>query len=59
MLDQRSRVQLEGIAHVIEADAMGQLGIGLTHDMTPRLKGARLILRSRIPGDFRNLCAAE
>src|SRR5437879_137072 len=51
---QRSRVQLQGITHVVEADAMRQLGIGLAHDMTPRTECARLILSTRRPGQLRN-----
>jgi hypothetical protein len=52
---QRSRVQLEAIAQVIKPNASGQLGIDQTHHMAPRLKGARHILRSSSPRDFRNL----
>jgi hypothetical protein len=51
---QRPRVQLEGITHVVETEAMGQLGIDLAHDMTPRREGARLVLGPRRPGDLRD-----
>src|SRR5206468_456740 len=48
---QRSRVQWQRIAPVIETDAMGPLRIGQADHLAPRGERARLILR---PGSARN-----
>ena len=47
-------MQLERITDVIETDAMRQLGVTLAHNMTPGPERARLILRTRLPSQFRN-----
>ncbi len=49
---QRSRVQLEGITQVIQADAMAQLRIAQAHHVAPRCERARLILRPGGPRNF-------
>src|SRR5258708_5479348 len=49
---QRSRVQLEGITQVIQANTMGQLCIAQAHHMAPRRERARLILRPGGPRNF-------
>jgi hypothetical protein len=45
-------VQWQRITQIIQADAMGQLRIGQTHHMAPRLERARLILRPGWPRNF-------
>jgi hypothetical protein len=45
-------LQLQGVADIIEADTMGELGIEQRHDMTPRRKSPGLLLR---PGCARDL----
>ena len=49
---QRSGVQLQPIAQVIQTDAMGQLCVNQTDPVTPRLEGSRLILGSGLPRYF-------
>src|SRR6266508_2450139 len=42
-------MQLQRIAQIVQADAMGQLGIEQADHVTPRFEGARPLLRAGIP----------
>ena len=48
----RPGMQLQGVAQVMESDAMAQLGVEEAHGMAPGIKGAGLILH---PGGARYL----
>jgi hypothetical protein len=48
-------MQLQGVAQVIEANAMAQLGVEKAHRMAPRIKGAGFILRPGGAGYFSHL----
>ena len=50
--DQRTGVQLQGIAQIIQAKAVAELAVEQAHHMAPRRKAARLILGSRDPRNF-------
>ena len=54
-LDRRSRVQPQRIAHIVQTNAMGQLGIEQAHHVTQGFEGSRLILSPGLPGDFGHL----
>jgi hypothetical protein len=49
---ERSRMQPQGITHIIESDGMGQLGIEQTHDMTPGCERASAFGNPCIPRQF-------
>ena len=51
---QRARVQLQGITHVIQANAMGQLRIAQAHHMAPRAEGPCLLLHACLSGQVRD-----
>ena len=51
---QRPRMQPEGITHVVESDAMGQLRIQQRDDMTPRAERPNFLLYARFPRQLRN-----
>jgi len=51
---ERSRMQTQGIADIVEPDGMGQLGIEQTHDMTPRRERAGAFDNASIPRQFGN-----
>jgi hypothetical protein len=46
---ERSRVQAQGIADIVEADGVGQLGVEQAHYMTPRREGASAFNDAGIP----------
>jgi hypothetical protein len=49
---ERTRVQLQGVTQIVEANAMSQLPVEQTDHMTPRVERARLGFRSREASDF-------
>ena len=47
---ERTGVQTQGIAHIIESDAVGQLRKEQRQHVTPRAEGANFLIHSRFPG---------
>ena len=51
---QRTRVQLQSVAQVIQAKAVAELSVEQAYHMAPRGKGARLALGTRRPRNLRH-----
>lgn len=51
---ERSRMQPQGVADIVEADGVSQLGVKQTHHMTPRREGSGAFEHARIPRQFRH-----
>ena len=51
---QRPGVQTQGVADVIESEAVGELGIKQTDDVTPRTESAGLIIHAGLAGQSRH-----
>src|SRR5438445_3496951 len=51
---QRTGVQPQGIAHVVETQGVGELGVEQTHHMTPGAKGPRLDFHTGIARQLRH-----
>jgi hypothetical protein len=47
-------VKPQGVTHVVESEAVGELGIKQTDDMTPWTKGAGLIFHAGLAGQSRH-----
>ena len=50
----RARMQAQGVADIIEADAVGQLGIKQGHHMTPGAEGADFLVHPGFAGELGN-----
>src|SRR5262245_15400200 len=51
---QRTGMQVQRITHIIESDAVGQLGIEQGDDVAPRAEGANFLLNSRFSSELWN-----
>ena len=51
---QRARVQSEGVADIIEAEAVGDLAIAQRHQLTARAVSFGLLFDPGLPGHFRS-----
>lgn len=49
---ERTGVQAQGVAHVVETQSVSQLRVEQTHDMAPRPEGAGVIFHTGLPRQF-------
>ena len=51
---ERAGVKPQGVAHVVETETVGDLGIKQAHDMTPRTERAGVLFHASLAGQFGN-----
>ena len=51
---QRSGVELQRVADIVEPDAMGHLRVAKTDDVAPLIEGASLLIVARLPSQLRH-----